>query len=562
MPFSMKLWRVQGKDLQEINGEALNDAHRLEEWIAKDTSNHDELEWVIVSPEPAAPAASRTNGRKKSASPPASAFSFQETRERAEKGDASAQATLGFMCELGIDAPVDRTEAVKWYRKAAEQGNARAQLNLHQIAALGFMNDRGASAPADCEEAVRRCREAAEQGNPRAQFNLGQMYEWGNGVPQNAAEAVKWYRQAAEQGGAAAQYKLGLCYCNGDGVKQNTVEAVKWWRAAAERGEAEAQFKLGLCYCNGQGVPQDYAEAVNWFREAAEQGETRAQGKLGDAYYIGLGVEASHAEALIWYREAAEHGNAAAQRHLGIMYSLGQGVPRDCIEAYKWYDLAAAQNDTNAIHNRDTISNSMKPWQIAEARRLSREFVARREGGAIIRGRHHGVLPARSTGERQTATSSRPARTPGNASILGIDALFIGREVKTSGGGCIDLLAIDGEANLVVLELKRDKTPGQFLAQALDHASWVNALTCEQIDTMTKDFTGKPLGEAFNDHYGTPIPKTVNARHSMFILTSELDDSSARIMEYLAKRHGVPVQVLFIALFNTASGEFLARAHS
>ncbi len=61
-------------------------------------------------------------------------------------------------------------------------------------------------------------------------------------------------------------------------------------------------------------------------------------------------------------------------------------------------------------------------------------------------------------------------------SILGIDVLLVGRQVTTANRGRIDLLAIDSEANLVVLELKRDKTPREIVAQALDYASWVNDL--------------------------------------------------------------------------------------
>jgi hypothetical protein len=69
------------------------------------------------------------------------------------------------------------------------------------------------------------------------------------------------------------------------------------------------------------------------------------------------------------------------------------------------------------------------------------------------------------------------------------------------------------------------------------------------------------LWQAFSDHYGVSIPKTVNVSHSMLILASDLDDSSERIVQYLATQHGVPIQVLFIALFKTAAGEFLGRAH-
>lgn len=144
--------------------------------------------------------------------------------------------------------------------------------------------------------------------------------------------------------------------------------------------------------------------------------------------------------------------------------------------------------------------------------------------------------------------------------ILGIDVLLVGRQVATTGGGAIDLLAIDGQANLVVLELKRDKPAHELLAQTLDHASWVSKLSYDQIDTITKGFTGKALWQAFSDHYGVSIPKTVNASHSMLILASDLDESSERIVHYLAEQHSVPIEVLFIALFKTTAGEFLGRA--
>ena len=90
-------------------------------------------------------------------------------------------------------------------------------------------------------EAVKWFRKAAEQGNAGAQCGLGFCYEEGQGVPQNYREAVKWYRKAAEQGDANAQYNLGYCYENGKGVTQNRSEAVKWWRKAAKQGETYAQ---------------------------------------------------------------------------------------------------------------------------------------------------------------------------------------------------------------------------------------------------------------------------------------------------------------------------------
>jgi TPR repeat protein len=66
--------------------------------------------------------------------------------------------------------------------------------------------ERGEAAYSDGKysQAVKWWRKAAEQGDARAQYNLGQMHREGQGVPQDYAEAVKWYRKAVEQGDADA----------------------------------------------------------------------------------------------------------------------------------------------------------------------------------------------------------------------------------------------------------------------------------------------------------------------------------------------------------------------
>jgi TPR repeat protein len=75
--------------------------------------------------------------------------------------------------------------------------------------------------PQNYAEAMKWYRKAADQGNAAAQNNLGVMYDEGQGVPQNYAEAMKWYRKAADRGFDKAQYNLGNMYKNGQGVPQN-----------------------------------------------------------------------------------------------------------------------------------------------------------------------------------------------------------------------------------------------------------------------------------------------------------------------------------------------------
>ena len=69
-------------------------------------------------------------------------------------------------------------------------------------------------------------------------------------------------------------------------------------------------------------------------------------------------------------------------------------------------------------------------------------------------------------------------------SIVGEQLLIIGRQVSTSYGGSIDLLALDESASVHVIELKRDKTPRDVTAQTLDYGSWVAGLGRADIQSI------------------------------------------------------------------------------
>lgn len=181
-------------------------------------------------------------------------------------------------------------------------------------------------------------------------------------------------RKAAEQGDAEAQFSLGFMYTGGLGVPQDDAQAITWYRKAADQELADAQFYLGLMYDEGRGVPQDFVKAYKWYRKAAEQGLVVAQYNLYFMYREGQGVSQDYAQAIKWCSKAAEQGLAEAQYNLGGMYEKGQGVPQDYIEAYKWWNLSAAQGEPVSAKNRDILSTIMTPEQIAEGRRLSREW--------------------------------------------------------------------------------------------------------------------------------------------------------------------------------------------
>ncbi len=84
-------------------------------------------------------------------------------------------------------------------------------------------------------------RKAADQGNANGQYNLGSMYDKGQGVPRDYGEAVKWTRKAANQGNANAQNNLGIMYGKGQGVPRDYVQAHIWFNLAAAQGDDMAR---------------------------------------------------------------------------------------------------------------------------------------------------------------------------------------------------------------------------------------------------------------------------------------------------------------------------------
>ncbi len=156
-------------------------------------------------------------------------------------------------------------------------------------------------------------------------------------------------------------------------------KALEIFKSLAEKGIPFAQFNLGIMYDKGRGVSQDYAEAVKWYRRAAEQGYAMAKYNLGSMHQNGQGVRQDYAEAVKWYRRAAEQGIIVAQFNLAIMYINGRGVRQDYIEAHKWLDLVAfrlppSDKKKFAQENRDLLEKKMTRDQIAEARKLAREW--------------------------------------------------------------------------------------------------------------------------------------------------------------------------------------------
>ena len=121
----------------------------------------------------------------------------------------------------------------------------------------------------DEDEAVKWFRKAADQGDAAAQCNLGNMYAEGRGVTKDEAEAVKWFRKAAERGHSPAQFNLGASYLFGQGVIKDPVQAHIWFNVAGAAGDEEARKQLRLL--EKEMTPEQKAEATKLARELFER---------------------------------------------------------------------------------------------------------------------------------------------------------------------------------------------------------------------------------------------------------------------------------------------------
>lgn len=146
--------------------------------------------------------------------------------------------------------------------------------------------------------------------------------------------------------------------------------------------------------------------------------------------------------------------------------------------------------------------------------------------------------------------------------------MVIGRQVKTAYDKLIDLLAIDRDGNLVILELKRDKTYRDIVSQVLDYGSWVQGLTTQDIgeiytryvESRHQDRLGESIDKAFSRHFDLDeMPEELNESHTLVIVASSLDPSTERIVRYLNEYHEVSINAVFFRVFKDGDREYLSR---
>ncbi|EZP18986.1 hypothetical protein V550_03971 [Pseudomonas aeruginosa BWH049] len=234
-----------------------------------------------------------------------------------------AQIQLAMLYRDGDGGPQDKTEAARWFRKAAEQGDAAAQNEM------GVLYWRGEGVDQDRVKAGTWFERAAASGSEDAETNLGWFYlDDSQGVysatsDEEAAlldryagsreKAFQWFCKAATQGDARAQFKVGEAYWNGSGAGMNKLQARLWLEKAAQQQDADA-----IAWLESAANAAWYTRLENWIHAALDgelSGVADCSG-VADRRHSGRGMEgaSSEPEAVEASAEDAQQAAEAASQ--------------------------------------------------------------------------------------------------------------------------------------------------------------------------------------------------------------------------------------------------------
>ncbi len=271
----------------------------------------------------------------------------------AKDGFPSAQFLIGQVYSDGRFVKRSRTEARRWFLKAAEQGYSPAI--EHGLRGLINAPDCPAEVPGDL---ARFVPPRAEKGEAWAQFLLGEMYQNGNGLPRDVATGLLWWERACLQNYPSALEMISQAYYTATSVTNHRAKALEWGLYAARRGNPMAQQFVSGMFLNGDGASRDVKQGLEFLSMAATNDDVQAQVSLADIYASGQLVPRDTALATFWLTRAATNRLASsfandATMRLGIMSATGDGVKQDDKAAMQWFRLAA--NYRGAIDAMDSI---------------------------------------------------------------------------------------------------------------------------------------------------------------------------------------------------------------
>lgn len=155
----------------------------------------------------------------------------------------------------------------------------------------------------------------------------------------------------------------------------------------------------------------------------------------------------------------------------------------------------------------------------------------------------------------------------------GEDILWIHKEKRVLGGESSvrpDLMGVDAGGRLVIVELKRSRTPRDTVAQLLDYAASVadpNELSDEKIHEMAEsyfntrdDLRGKSFHDAFKEVLLTRRDDEVpplNRSLRLFVVAGKISEKILKICKFLRISYNMDISCILISMFQTESGDVI-----
>lgn len=258
---------------------------------------------------------------------------IEKFEEAARLGHGEAMATLGAFYEHGTftDGERDGELAVKWYKKAYENGFEPIVVNLGNIYYNGEIVEK------NVPEAIEWYKIAAKNGNNGIQNRLGYIYYSGNGVEQNFDIAIAWFERAAENGDADAINNIWAMHKEGCNFHMNRDELFHWIYTAGMNGNSDALCEAAEMIVEEDGTQLDKKYAMTCYDKAMRMGNGYAACCAGD-----LCVEqGDDNEAFYYYSKSAELGDPVGKYKLSICYKDGIGTKANSKLQKYWSEQAA-----------------------------------------------------------------------------------------------------------------------------------------------------------------------------------------------------------------------------
>ncbi len=312
----------------------------------------------------------------------------QEDRQEDKQGKIELYKLKANNLYRGIETPINKKEAAKYYKMAADEGD------IDSAYIYSIMLKNGDGIEENKKDEVKYCKIAADEGKEKiAEFNYAEMLYSGDGVEQNKVAAAKYYKKSADKNHTMAMFKYAKMLYNGDEIEQNKEEAIKYYKMAAEKEQIDAMYdyanileeqgdiessieyykriKNKIKFNNGKYL--FYVDDINHKDQKIENLQQKIDNlnslinddekKLEGAkehYEKGLKYSkeknyrmsrVSFELATTNYKELADKGNIEAIYYYAEMLYNGYGVNKNKEEAAKYYKMAADKGHTKAIFN-------------------------------------------------------------------------------------------------------------------------------------------------------------------------------------------------------------------